>query len=83
MDKRKKPNFIKEEKRTDYIKKIISFFLDERNEEIGIIAAEKVLNFFTEDIGKEFYKQGVKDTRKLFEEKMDDLKVNFDLLSEN
>jgi len=41
-----KYNFIKEEKRAEYIKKIIAFFHNEREEEIGVVAGGQVLNFF-------------------------------------
>ena len=80
--KKQKPSFLKEEKRANYIKKIISLFLDERDEKIGIIAAGKVLDFFIEDIGRDIYKQGIKDTRKLLKEKIEDLEVELDLISE-
>ncbi len=74
---------IKEEKKTEYIKKIISFFLDERNEEIGIIAAGKILDFFNQELGKEYYQQGIKDAKKLLKEKMEDMEMDLDAISEN
>ncbi|MEK7611885.1 MAG: DUF2164 family protein [Patescibacteria group bacterium] len=74
---------MKEEKRTEYIKKITSFFLDHRSEEIGVIAAGEVLDFFAEDIiAKDFYEQGIRDVKKLLKEKMEDLEMEMDLISE-
>lgn len=46
------------------------FFYGERDEEIGIIAAENVLEFFKEYLGPYFYNEGIKDARHLIEQKM-------------
>ncbi len=77
-----KSHFIKEEKRAEYIKKIIGFFATERNEEIGVVAGGELLDFLLEDIGKEIYKKGALDAKKLVKEKMEDLEMELDLLSE-
>jgi uncharacterized protein (DUF2164 family) len=81
-EKNKKLNFIKEEERMDYIKKIISFFLDERNEEIGVIAAGKVFDSLMEEMGRDFYKKGIRNAKKLLKEKIEDLEVDLDLISD-
>ncbi len=78
----RKSAFIKEEKRAEYIKKIIAFFHNEREEEIGVVAGGQVLNFFEEEIGKEIYQKGIADAKKLIKEKIEDLEIEFDLLSE-
>lgn len=80
MTKFKTSDFLPEEKRQEYLKKIASFFLDERGEEIGVIAAGKVLDFFIEEMGKEFYKKGALDAKKLLKEKLEDWEVEVDLL---
>lgn len=46
------------------------FFYEERDEEIGIIAAENVLEFFQEYLGPHFYNEGIKNARNLIEQKM-------------
>ena len=83
MSKRKqKFDFVSEEKEMAYLKEIIAFFQDERNEEIGFVAAKQVLNFFLQTIGEEVYKKAIKDTKKLFQERVDDINIELDLLSE-
>jgi uncharacterized protein (DUF2164 family) len=77
-----KSHFIKEEKRAEYIKKIIGFFATERNEEIGVVAGGEILDFFSEEIGKEIYKEAIADTKKIIKEKVEDLDIALDLLSE-
>jgi uncharacterized protein (DUF2164 family) len=79
--KKNKFDFVSEEERSKYIKEIIGFFQDERNEEIGFIAAEKVLDFFVGTMGDEIYKKAIGDASKLLKERIDDLEVELDILS--
>jgi uncharacterized protein (DUF2164 family) len=43
---------------------IIAYFLDEREEEIGVIAAEDLLDFFLQSAGLDIYNKAIEDTRK-------------------
>jgi len=79
--KKNKLDFESEELKAKYIKEIIGFFQNERNEEIGFIAAEKVLDFFLQTMGEEIYKKAIKDCKKLLKEKIDDLEVELDILT--
>ncbi|ACL69023.1 DUF2164 domain-containing protein [Halothermothrix orenii] len=71
--------FTKKEKQR-IIKEIQYFFLEEREEEIGIIAAERVFDFFTGNLGKIFYNKGLDDARIWFSKRMEDLEIDYDLL---
>ncbi|HBI25269.1 MAG: hypothetical protein UT41_C0003G0037 [Candidatus Wolfebacteria bacterium GW2011_GWC2_39_22] len=66
----------------DALKAITAFFQDERDEEIGIIAAGEILDFFLQTIGDDVYKKAVGDVKKLLKERMDDLDIELDLLTE-
>lgn len=83
MNQKKKNrfDFESEEKRQKYLKEIIGFFQTERNEEIGVIAAEQVLDFFLETMGEEIYKKALQDAKKLLRERFEDLEVELDILS--
>lgn len=52
---------------------IQAYFGEKMNEPIGIIGAEALLDFFIKGMGKELYSQGVRDTQKYFQEKVEDL----------
>ncbi len=52
---------------------IKDFFLNERDEEMGDLAANMLLNFITDRLGPEYYNQGVADAQKFISEKADDL----------
>lgn len=62
-------HFSKQQK-DQMISEIQRFFYEERNEEIGIIAAESAFEFFKDFLGPHFYNEAIKDARMLMEEKM-------------
>ncbi|KJS87194.1 MAG: hypothetical protein JM58_05160 [Peptococcaceae bacterium BICA1-8] len=67
-------NFNLSKDKKDYmISAIKEFFLKEREEEIGDLAALIILDFFTEKLAKEFYNQGVSNSYQFMYEKIEDL----------
>jgi uncharacterized protein (DUF2164 family) len=70
---------ITDESRRKYIKDIIAYFYDERNEEIGVIAAENILDFFLNGIGREIYNKGIIDIKELIKDKYEELETELDL----
>ncbi len=64
---------ISREKRQEMIKLIKNFFINERDEDLGDLAASLILDFFIEELAPEFYNQGILDSYKFFEGKMEDL----------
>lgn len=71
---------LKEEKKRELIKEIQGFFLDEHDKEIGILAAENVLEFFDEKLGREYYNKALEDSKKWFSDRMENLDYDFELL---
>ena len=57
---------------------LILWFEREREEQIGIIAAEEILNFFLQSVGGTLYNKGVADARKVVENRTDELKYDLD-----
>jgi uncharacterized protein (DUF2164 family) len=56
---------------------LILFFENERDERIGIIAAEDMINFFLQSVGSKLYNKGIIDAKKTIENRIEEL--NFDL----
>lgn len=56
---------------------LILFFENERDEKIGIVAAEEIINFFLQSIGNKLYNRGVTDAKKALRNRIDEL--NYDL----
>lgn len=61
------------EKRDDMASAIKSYYSREREEEIGDLAAGLMLDFIIEKLAPEFYNQGVYDSYKYMEDKIEDL----------
>ena len=57
---------------------MILFFENERDEKIGIIAAEEILNFFLKLFGSKLYNKGIDDAKKALENRYEELKFDLD-----
>lgn len=68
------------EEKNLFIKKIQDYFLIERDEVLGIIAAESILAFFLDSLGKEIYNRTLEDSKKWMSKRMDELFYDFDEL---
>lgn len=64
---------VPKEKRKVYIDAIIGFFHTERGEEIGVVAAEEVLDFFIEKIGPAVYNRALEDAKAAASGNLDEL----------
>ncbi len=63
-----------------YIKKIQDFYYNEKDEDIGIIAASEILDFFLEDLGVEIYNKAILESKKFLNRRLDDMVYDFDEL---
>jgi len=61
------------EKRAEMILAIKNYFLNEREEELGDLASSIMLNFIVEELAPEFYNQGVYDSYKYMDDRIEDL----------
>lgn len=64
---------IDKEKREEMRMKIVSYFLSERDEELGELSSGLVLDFFIEELGPIIYNQGIEDAQIYMRDKLDDL----------
>ncbi|SHH86248.1 DUF2164 domain-containing protein [Sporanaerobacter acetigenes] len=64
---------LNKEKKDEMIRLIKDYFLKERDEDLGDLAAELILDFFVENIAPEFYNQGVYDSYVFIKDKAEDL----------
>jgi len=78
--KRKSDNLLTNGKKEEAIQEIIAFFEKSRDEKIGMIAAEDVLNFFLQNIGENIYNKGVNDSKELVKSRIEDLELELELL---
>jgi uncharacterized protein (DUF2164 family) len=68
------------EEKNKLITKIQDFFLTEKDEKIGVIAAEVVLDFFLDTLGTTIYNKSLMDAKVWFSRCMENIDADFDLL---
>ena len=64
---------LSKEDREKLISEIQEYFLEERDEELGNLAAGFVLDFIIEHIAPTFYNQGIRDSIRYMNERVEDL----------
>ena len=62
------------------ISKTQDFFGNERDEELGIIAAESILDFFVEELSTMFYNKGLDDSRDWIKNRLEELDMDYSSL---
>jgi len=61
------------ESREDMISAIKYYFLKDREEELGDLAAGLILDFIIKELAPEFYNQGVYDSQKYMNDRVEEL----------
>lgn len=64
---------LSKEKKDEMLISIKNFFLNERDEDLGDLAAALILKFITEELAPEFYNQGVYDAYKYINQRTEDI----------
>ena len=71
---KKKDKFkLTKEQREAMISSIKTYFLNEREEELGDLASSLLLDFIIEELAPEFYNRGVYDSYQYMNERVEDL----------
>ena len=64
---------VSNEKRKVMIDLIKTFFLEERDEDLGDLSASIILDFFAKELAPVFYNQGISDAYEYINDKLEDL----------
>jgi len=73
-------DLISQEKRRAVSQEIIGYFASERDEEIGVVAAEGFLDFMLETLAPFLYNKGVEDALDFIKERMENLAPDMEAL---
>ncbi len=68
---------LSDEEKNSAKEELILFFENERDEKIGVIAAEEILNVFLRTVGSKLYNRGLADAKKALNDRM--VELNYDL----
>lgn len=71
------------EKRKQMEAEIVRFFKEVRDEEIGVIATQEMLDFFLETFGKEIYNQALDDAKNWHRTILENMESDFYLMYKN
>lgn len=79
-DIKRKFDLLTKERKQALIKEIITFFKTKRDEEIGIIAAEEILDFFLEALAEDIFNKGIEKSKDVIKQNFENLEIDLDLL---
>lgn len=65
------------EEKNRLIQDIIYYFETERDEKLGIIGSEKILDFFIDTLGTAIYNKALDDAKLWFNKRMEDMEADF------
>ena len=71
---------LSDQMRKSSIEGIIEFFKSEKNETIGIIFAENILDHFLHTIGLHIYNKGIDDSIEHLRDRFEDIKIDMETL---
>ncbi|HEX3075561.1 MAG TPA: DUF2164 domain-containing protein [Lachnospiraceae bacterium] len=65
------------EEKKKLLEEIVYYFETERDEKLGIIASEGILDFFLEDLGIFIYNKALEDAKKWYGKRMEDVEADY------
>lgn len=71
---------LKKETKQNLVSGVKGFFLDQRDEEIGDLQAELLIDFLIDKIGPEVYNQALADASQWFKGRLVDLEIDYYVL---
>lgn len=79
MDKNKKQLGIdlSPERKKQLLEEIVYYFETEREEKLGIIASEQILDFFMDNLGPLIYNKALDDAKLWYGQRMEDVEADF------
>jgi len=73
---KRKHDVLTDDERKKFVNEIVTFFAQERDEEIGIVAAEVILDFFLEHIGPTVHNHAIDNTKDWIKERLTNLDID-------
>ncbi|HPU63254.1 MAG TPA: DUF2164 domain-containing protein [Mobilitalea sp.] len=65
------------EEKKQLIQDIIYFFETERDEKLGIIGSEMILDFFLDSLGPVIYNKALDDAKRWFDKRFEDIEADY------
>ena len=68
---------LKDDRRERMLRSIRKYFAEHFDQELGELAAERLLAFFVRELGAPVYNQAIQDARAFMQERLEDLEGEF------
>ncbi len=68
---------LSEEEKKRMLEDIVYYFESERDEKLGIIASESILDFFMDTLGKTIYNKALDDIKYWYGRRMEDVEADY------
>lgn len=73
-------SYLTKEESKKAVEELITYFENERDETLGYIGAEELLDFFMEKVGPHVYNQGIEDARDALQKGKDAIDFELNVL---
>ena len=73
-------DLLSKERRALLIRETIGYFKKSQDQDIGILAAEDILDFYLQALGADLYKKALNDAKAVIRQNAENLEVDLDLL---
>ena len=80
MTTKKSWDFLSDSEKQYQVQNVIDFFQTERDETIGVLAAEVVLDHFLKEVGTIIYNQGINDANNIIKDRLENVEVDVESL---
>jgi uncharacterized protein (DUF2164 family) len=68
---------ITQEEKQQLMEEIKYYFKEERDEDLGILASENILEFFMNNLGKHIYNKALDDAKRWFDQRMENVEADY------
>ena len=65
------------EQKKQFLEEIVYYFETERDEKLGIIASENILDFFMDNLGRIVYNKALDDAKMWYTKRMEDVEADY------
>lgn len=79
---KRKWDSVSDETQKKCVNEVITRIEEIEGDAVGVIAAQDIIDIVTENLAPEIYNMGVRDTKKLIQERFQDIEVDIDILEQ-
>lgn len=71
---------LSKDRRAGLLREIVTYFRTEHDQDIGMLAAEEILDWFLQNLGGDLYHKAITDAKTVIRQNAENVEVDLDLL---